>query len=158
MDNRYASGIAFSEEPLLSENGLADACIMRHAPAIKYLNSISGRAVTLIIQSIALAAVIAVPASLWYRDDNFKAELGMIRATDNNEWDNVADIFEKVQTRHEQDPYWQPTRIMVLLKDLALIETGKEGERSYAFDNGSSKQNCDFVISSSIQNMQQVVQ
>ena len=121
------------------------------APAIKYLNSISGRAVTLIIQSIALAAVIAVPASLWYRDDNFKAELGMIRATDNNEWDNVADIFEKVQTRHEQDPYWQPTRIMVLLKDLALIETGKEGERSYAFDNGSSKQNCDFVISSSIQ-------
>lgn len=30
LDNRYASGIAFSEEPLLSESGLADACILRH--------------------------------------------------------------------------------------------------------------------------------
>ncbi len=29
LDNRYASGIAFSEEPLLSEKGLADACILQ---------------------------------------------------------------------------------------------------------------------------------
>ncbi|MBP3878902.1 MAG: hypothetical protein J6D46_01170 [Lachnospiraceae bacterium] len=30
LDNRYASGIAFSEEPLLSGGGLADACIRHH--------------------------------------------------------------------------------------------------------------------------------
>ena len=30
LDNRYASGIAFSEEPLLAERSLADACIEHH--------------------------------------------------------------------------------------------------------------------------------
>lgn len=121
------------------------------APALRFLSRLSGKTVTLIIQSLAMAAVITIPASLWYRDDNFKAELGMIRATDNLQWDKVADIFDKVQTRHEQDPKWQPTRAMVLLKDLSLIETGKEGERSYSFDNGSQKQNCDFAVSTAIQ-------
>lgn len=127
---------------------LAMACLIL-APLSKFTDKLTGNKIPLIIQSIALAAVIAVPASLWYRDDNFKAELGMIRAVDNLEWDKAVDILDKLQVKHEKDPSWQPTRVLVLLKDLALIKTGQEGQRAYGFDNGCLRQKtaCDVPMS-----------
>lgn len=127
---------------------LAMACLIL-APMSKFTDKLTGNTIPLIIQSIALAAVIAVPVSFWYRDDNFKAELGMIRAVDNLEWDKAVDILDKLQIKHEKDPSWQPTRVLVLLKDLALIKTGQEGQRAYGFDNGCQKQktSCDVPMS-----------
>lgn len=110
------------------------------APVIKFRNVLSGKGITMAIQSAAIAVVIAVPSVFWFRDDNFKAELGMIRATELMDWDKVTDIYSKLQNRHEKDPSWQPTRVHVLLKDLALIKTGQEGERAYGFENGCKKQ------------------
>lgn len=129
---------------------LAMACLIL-APLSKFTDKLTGNKIPLIIQSIALAAVIAVPASLWYRDDNFKAELGMIRAVDNLEWDKAVDILDKLQVKHEKDPSWQPTRVLVLLKDLALIKTGKEGQRAYGFDNGCRKQKTECNVPMSFQ-------
>lgn len=110
------------------------------APLSKYLGRLQGKRLAVVIQCVALAAVIAIPAVSWFRDDNFKAELGMIRATDRLEWNKVIDIYSRLQAKHEKDKSWQPTRVHVLLKDLALIKTGQEGERAYAFDNGCKKQ------------------
>lgn len=93
-----------------------------------------------VVQDIILAAVIAIPASFWYRDANFKTELKMIRAVDNLEWDKVPDIYQKITDKKEKDLSWQPTRVMVVLKDLALIKTGQEGERAYAFEDGCMEQ------------------
>lgn len=101
---------------------------------------------SVLIQGITMAAVIALPFSLWFKDDNYNAELGMIRATDNLEWNKAIDIFEKVSAKHEKDISWQPTRVMVLLKDLALIKTGQEGDKAFTFDDGSQQQNCKWII------------
>lgn len=120
-------------------------------PILKSLCESLGRKGTLIIQSVALAAAIAIPSTFWFRDDTFKAEMGMIHSVNNLEWNEAVDIFEELQTRHAQDPSWQPTRVLVLLKDLSLIKTGQEGERAYTFDNGSQIQNNDCIVPMSIQ-------
>ena len=121
------------------------------APLSRYLSGLSGKKTLLIIQSATLAVAIAIPSVFWYRDDTFNAELGMIRSIHNMEWDKTIQIYDDLQTRHEQDPDWMPTRVLVVLKDLALMKTGQEGERSYAFDNGSQRQNNDVVVPMSFQ-------
>lgn len=110
------------------------------APFSKHLSRISGTRVLSLIQGVSLAAAIAIPSIFWFRDDNFKAELGMIRAADNLEWNKAVSILEQVQSRHEDDPDWEPTRVMVVLKDLALIKTGREGQRIFDFEDGDKEQ------------------
>ncbi|MBO4561580.1 MAG: hypothetical protein J5705_06415 [Bacteroidaceae bacterium] len=129
---------------------LAMACLVL-APLSKYANGLTGKRVTLIIQSVVLAAVIAVPSASWFRDDNFKAELAMIRAANNLEWNKAVDILDKLQAKHEKDKTWQPTRVLVLLKDLSLIKTGQDGERIYGFDNGCREQKTKDIVSMSFQ-------
>ena len=129
---------------------LAMVCLVL-APLSKYASGLTGKRVTLIIQSVVLAAVIAVPSASWFRDDNFKAELAMIRAANNLEWNKAVDILDKLQAKHEKDKTWQPTRVLVLLKDLALIKTGQDGERIYGFDNGCREQKTKDIVSMSFQ-------
>ena len=129
---------------------LAMVCLII-APILKFLRKLSGKKVLLAIQVTTLAAVIAIPSTFWFRDDTFKAELGMIHAANNLEWNKALEIFDKLQAKHAQDPSWQPTRVLVLLKDLSLIKTGQESERAYAFDDGSQRQNNDCIIPMSFQ-------
>ena len=103
------------------------------------------------VQCISLAAIIAIPALSWYRDINFKAELQMIHATDNLEWDKVTKIMEKLSDSSDDDPTWQPTRVMVVLNDLALIKTGREGQEGFAFEDGCKEQKRNFKVSMSLQ-------
>lgn len=121
------------------------------APLYKFISNISGKKILLAIQITSIAVVIAIPSSLWYRDEIFNAELGMIRTSNNLQWDKAVEIFDELQIKHDSDPSWQPTRVMVLLKDLALIKTGQEGERIYGFDNGCRKQNTKYDVPMSFQ-------
>lgn len=121
------------------------------APLSRFLDRISGKKAILITQSVALAAVIAVPASVWTRDEHLKAELGMIRAVDNLQWNKAISVFQDIQDRNEDNPAWEPTRAMVLLKDLALIKTGQEGERAFSFEDGSMSQKGRWNVSMSFQ-------
>ena len=121
------------------------------APLSRFLTTRIIKNNSSIIQGVILMAVIAIPSSLWFRDDNFKAELGMIRAADNLEWNQAVKIIEKVQAKHENDPVWQPTRVMVLLKDLALIKTGQEDERGFDFEDGDKAQKRKWNIPMSFQ-------
>ncbi len=104
-----------------------------------------------VLQGIILAATIAVPVSFWYRDDNFKAELNMIHAVDNLEWNKTIKIFQDLSSKHKTDPTWQPTRVLVLLKDLALIKTGQEGESAFCYDDGSKPQKTKWAVPMSFQ-------
>ena len=70
------------------------------APFSKHLSRISGTHILSLIQGVSLAVAIAIPSIFWFRDDNFKAELGMIRAADNLEWNKAVSILEQVQSRH----------------------------------------------------------
>jgi len=103
------------------------------------------------IQLAALAVLIAIPAFSWYRDENFKTELKMIHAADNLEWEKIPEIFEQSSVKSENDPKWQPTRVMVVLKDLALIKTGQEGNRAFDFEDGSKDQDREWQVQMSMQ-------
>lgn len=117
----------------------------------KLLNGLTAKHIQTAIQGVALASVIAIPASTWFRDDTFKAELDMIRAADNMEWSKAVQAFDKLQEKYANDPSWQPTRVLVVLKDLALIKTGQESERGFDFEDGSCKQKAKWNVPMSLQ-------
>lgn len=103
------------------------------------------------IQIIALVLLIAIPTLSWYRDDNFKTELKMINAADHLEWEKIPGFFSDACLKSDNDPDWQPTRIMVALKDLALIKTGNEGNYAFDFEDGSKAQNREWQVQMSMQ-------
>ena len=120
-------------------------------PLSRLFGRLSRPQIIIAIQTIALAAVIAVPSVFRFTDDTFKTELGMIHDINNLKWDQAVSRFDKLQTKYAQDPSWQPTRVLVLLKDLSLRKTSQESERAYAFDNGSQRQDNDHVVPMSFQ-------
>lgn len=82
----------------------------------------------------------------WSRDINFRAEISMLNSTEEFEWQKSADILHKLSSRADKKPDYQPTRVMVLLKDLALVKTGREGQSAFSFDDGSMKQKNSYDI------------
>ncbi len=119
-----------------------------------------------VLTTVAIGAIVL----FWYKDENFKTELEMSIATDHCEWKQVTDIFHKASMRHidkekklyekrqkelagvqdkatydlileeYDDCFFQPTRLMVLLRDLALIRQGKEFEQAFAMRDGARQQ------------------
>ena len=102
----------------------------------KHLKSISATT-RLMTQCMALALSVVIPAVYWFDDANFRTELGMIRATDNMDWNKVVQLMGN---RSQKDSKYEPTRVMVVLKDLALIKTNQEGDSAFGFEDGSKKQ------------------
>lgn len=90
------------------------------------------------------APVLAVCAVLlylsWFRDTNYWAETSMIEAVNRMDWQKTIGIMKDLNGKADKDPEYQPTRVMVLLKDLALIKTGQEGQSAFAFDDGDADQ------------------
>lgn len=82
----------------------------------------------------------------WSKDVNFRAEISMLEATDNLEWDKSINILRRLSARADAKPDYQPTRVMVLLKDLALVKTDREGQAAFSFDDGSMKQKNSYDI------------
>lgn len=82
----------------------------------------------------------------WFKDYNFHAEISMIEATDNLEWNKSVAIMQRISSKADKKKDYQPTRVMVTLKDLALIKTGRESTQAFAFDDGSQKQKRSYDI------------
>ena len=120
-------------------------------PLSRYLEGLSAKRITVTVQSLVLTIIIIVPISAWYRDDNYNAELRMIRQIDNLEWNGAISTYSKLQARHSDDPQWQPTRVLVALNDLALIKTGQEGNRAFGFDDGCQQQDGRWLTPMSLQ-------
>jgi hypothetical protein len=67
--------------------------------------------------------------SLTYRNDNFKTELQMTQAIDENDWNKALSITKKQKGK--------PTRLIILCHNLALYKLGQAGDRMFAMDNNS---------------------
>lgn len=81
--------------------------------------------------AIVMPVLIAVVSfyGVWkvmFHDDNYIYEMQMNRATLDDDWKGVISIAEK--TKH-------PSRTMVVLKNIALMNTGQLGERSFELGN-----------------------
>lgn len=80
------------------------------------------------MMSLTTAAVCcALTYFFWFGDSNYHSELRMMRALEHRDWDTI------IKTVQEQKGH--PTRQMILIRNLALLNTNRLGDEMFTFDN-----------------------
>lgn len=64
-----------------------------------------------------------------FRDENFKTELKMTEAIENNDWGKVVSIGDKIKG--------DPTRLIIMNNNLALCKMGRAGDQMFSMSNNS---------------------
>lgn len=85
------------------------------------------------LQGALLTALVAGVWHFWYKDDNFHHELRMQRCLEQTDWEGVVEEGRK-QTS-------EPTRSIVMLRNLALSRLGRQCDEMYNFPKGSKRSN-----------------
>lgn len=80
-------------------------------------------------QLMVVVAVVFVVCHFWYRDYNFHKELDMNRSMEAGNWEEVL--------QHAKDLEEEPTRSIVLMKNLALFRLGRLGDEAYHYRQGA---------------------
>lgn len=80
---------------------------------------------------VGVASAYGVWTSI-FKDDNYIYEMQMTQASMNDDWKGVISIAEEAK---------QPSRTMVMLKNVALMNTGELGERSFELSNDGAEIN-----------------
>ena len=78
-----------------------------------------------------VAVVVAAVAHFWYKDSNYHKELAMMRAVEQLDWEKVVDEAKNLDD--------EPTRAILMMKNLALYRLGRLGDEMYQYGNGSKK-------------------
>lgn len=134
-----------------------------------------------IIFSVSAAVSLLIAYGFWYKDPNFYADLQMDTAVENINWERTAKIhrefdarfkkynnkiwrkrterLETVSDSYERDKivdefkyrFRQPTRAMVIYKNLALVRLGKSGSQMFTYSDGDRIPWSPFVLPLSIQ-------
>lgn len=90
-----------------------------------------------LLAQVALLAVLAIGTYKgWYKDENFHHELTMQRCIDRLDWEGV--LSEAAKQKDE------PTRAIVMMKNLALGRLQRQGNEMYSYKNGSKPYNAPF--------------
>lgn len=74
----------------------------------------------------------------WYKDVTFHEEIRMNACVDRGDWEGVL----KIARQHEGEP----TRMMVVYKNLALFKLGRAGNEMYAYPDGAKKPDANFEL------------
>ena len=88
------------------------------------------------VQAVALGAVAWGVVHFWYKDENFHHEVKMMHLIDQTDWEGV------LQEAARQDD--EPTRAIVMMRNLALSRLGRQGELMYEYCNGSKEYDAPF--------------
>ena len=80
-----------------------------------------------VLNLTATAACCALVYIFWYGDSNYHNELRMMRALEHRDWNTI------IKTAKKQKGH--PTRQMILVRNLALLNTNKLGEEMFTYDN-----------------------
>lgn len=72
----------------------------------------------------------------WYKDENFHHELKMQRCIEQNDWQGVV-----AEGALQQD---EPTRAIVMMRNLALSRLGRQANEMYLYKNGSKRYEAPF--------------
>ena len=92
------------------------------------------------ICQLALLAVLVYGVShFWYRDYNFHTELRMERCLENHDWEGI--LSEAAYTEDE------PTRAIIMMKNLALFRLGRQGDEMYRYKTGAKDSDTPIHIS-----------
>ena len=83
---------------------------------------------------IAMLAVLVMGVkTFWYHDYNFNKELSMQRCMEQEDWNGI--LQEAADLEEE------PTRAIVMMKNLALFRLGRQGNEQYRFRTGAKESN-----------------
>lgn len=83
----------------------------------------------LLVQAVVLAVLVFGVVHYWFKDENFHRELAMMHSVEQLDWEGV--LREAAQQQDE------PTRAIVLMKNLALARLGRQASEMYLYKNGS---------------------
>ena len=76
-----------------------------------------------------LAVAVASVVHFWFKDENFHHELAMQHCIEKLDWQGVLDEAARQKS--------EPTRAIVMMKNLALARLGRQGTDLYLYKNGS---------------------
>ena len=89
-----------------------------------------------IICACVLAAMVWAVAHFWYKDENFHHELKMQHLVQQTDWEGVLQEASELQD--------EPTRAIVMMRNLALARLGRQSNEMYQYRNGSKRYNAPF--------------
>jgi len=87
-------------------------------------------------QAVVLGALLFAVFNYWYKDENFHHELCMQRCIEQNDWQGV--VNEAARQKDE------PTRAIVMMRNLALSRLGRQADEMYLYPNGSKRYEAPF--------------
>ena len=87
-------------------------------------------------QVLLVGATVWCVATYWFKDENFHHEVTMQRCIDQNDWKGVID-----EAATQQD---EPTRAIVVMRNLALSRLGRQADEMYLYKNGSKRYEAPF--------------
>ncbi|MBQ6202772.1 MAG: hypothetical protein IJK46_01600 [Prevotella sp.] len=90
----------------------------------------------LLAQAALLAILVVGTYKGWFKDENFHHELAMQHCVEHLDWEGV---LSEASRQHDE-----PTRSIVMMKNLALARLGRQGNEMYAYKNGSKEYNAPF--------------
>ncbi len=138
------------------------------------------RSLKILSIALTLAAIVPTYL-FWYKDSNFRTELEMSAATEKQDWQKAVEIYRQASTgcvdkekktysklkdrlsragneksyertldRYE-DRFFEPTRLMILYRDLALLKLDRALDSSFALRDGDKPQKSPVNISLTFQ-------
>ena len=90
------------------------------------------------VQAAMLAVVTWGVFHYWYKDENFHHEVKMQHLIDQTNWEGV---LQEAATQQDE-----PTRAIVMMRNLALTRLGRQGNDMYQYLNGSKAYNAPFPM------------
>ena len=87
-------------------------------------------------QALVLGLLVLAVFNYWYKDENFHHELRMQRCIEQGDWQGV--VAEAALQKDE------PTRAIVMMRNLALSRLGRQADDMYLYPNGSKRYEAPF--------------
>lgn len=92
----------------------------------------------IILPALIIAVAVWSCWQWWYKDVTFHEEIRMNSCVDKSDWEGVL----KIARQHDGEP----TRMMVVFKNLALFKLGRAGNEMYAYPDGAKAPKADFEV------------
>ncbi|MBQ8051778.1 MAG: DUF998 domain-containing protein [Bacteroidaceae bacterium] len=78
----------------------------------------------------------------WNRDTNFHKEVSMTNAIHRLDWEGVL----RIMLSQDMGPTMPPTRVMVMMKNLALFRLGRAGDEMFRYPEGAEQQHAEWQV------------
>ena len=92
----------------------------------------------ILAQAVVLAVLVVATYKGWFKDENYHHELAMQHCVERLDWEGVLSEASK-----QKD---EPTRAIVMMRNLALSRLGRQGNEMYAYKNGSKEYKAPFMF------------